>query len=199
MLPLPRSFIVGQFSPSPLHTSVPSTFRVDAAVATRSVAKVLQSSSHARWKNSRRTHHFYLVPPLFFVPMPLQEDPKAVCWRPKQALIECIIKTKCFQEMQQVEPCIAASECYHERKNWVLCKCNVSNPRYRLRGNPYDIGSEDQKKIEARNERIAKRQAEEQGLDYGSNRVAAAIAAAQAATAAAAAASSAPSGGVTPK
>lgn len=93
-----------------------------------------------------------------------QEDPKAVCWRPKQALIECVLKTKCFREVGDIEKCIVASECHLEKKNWVLCKTNVMNPRYRLRGNPYDIGSEDQKKIEARNERIAKRLAEEQGL-----------------------------------
>lgn len=97
--------------------------------------------------------------------MPLDEEPKSVCWRPKQALIECIIRTKCYQEMGTVEDCMACAECYLERKNWVLCKVNVMNPRYRLRGNPYDIGTEDQKKIEARNERIAKRMAEEQGID----------------------------------
>jgi cytochrome c oxidase assembly factor 5 len=96
--------------------------------------------------------------------MSLDEEPKAQCWRPKQALIECVLKTKCFEEMKEVEPCIAAAQCFHERKNWVLCKTNVLNPRYRLRGNPYDVASEDTKKIEARNERIARRMAEEQGL-----------------------------------
>jgi len=99
-----------------------------------------------------------------------REEAKQVCWRPKQALTECVMKTKCFQEMGEVEPCIAASECYQERKNWVLCKCNVMNPRYRLRGNPYDVGSADQKKIEARNERIARRMAEENGFDLGSKK-----------------------------
>lgn len=93
-----------------------------------------------------------------------KEDPKAVCWRPKQALIECVMKTKCYREVGDIEQCIAAAECHLERKNWILCKTNVMNPRYRLRGNPYDVGTEDQKKIEARNERIAKRLAEEQGL-----------------------------------
>jgi hypothetical protein len=96
-----------------------------------------------------------------------EDEVKSVCWRPKQAMIECIIKSKCYEEMSDVEKCIACAECYLERKNWVLCKFNVMNPRYRLRGNPYDIGTEDQKKIEARNERIARRMAEEQGISLG--------------------------------
>jgi hypothetical protein len=104
----------------------------------------------------------------FFQLINMDEDEvKSVCWRPKQAMIECIIKSKCYEEMSDVEKCIACAECYLERKNWVLCKFNVMNPRYRLRGNPYDIGTEDQKKIEARNERIARRMAEEQGISLG--------------------------------
>lgn len=94
----------------------------------------------------------------------IDEETKAICWRPKQALIECIVKTKCFEEHQEVEPCISASQCLVERKNWVLCKANAINPRYRLRGNPYDTASEDAKKIEARNERIRRRQLEEEGF-----------------------------------
>lgn len=92
------------------------------------------------------------------------EGPKRVCWRPKQALIECVIKTKCYEEKGEIEPCTLANQCFLERKNWVLCKANATNPRYRLRGNPYDVASEDQRKIEARNERIARRQREENGV-----------------------------------
>ena len=91
-------------------------------------------------------------------------DAKPSCWRPKEALIECIVKTRCFAEHNKVEPCISANECYLERKNWVMCKTNTMNPRYRLRGNPYDIASEDVKKSEARDERIKKRMMEDQGI-----------------------------------
>lgn len=89
---------------------------------------------------------------------------KPICWRPKQALIECIVKTRCYAEHNKVEPCIAANECYLERKNWTLCKTNAINPRYRMRGNPYDLASEDQKKIEARDERIRQRMLEDRGI-----------------------------------
>ena len=89
---------------------------------------------------------------------------KPACWRPKQALITCIVRTKCFDEHQTVEDCIAATECFQERKNWVLCKMNLTNPRYRLRGNPYDVATEDQKKVESRNRRIMERQMEEEGF-----------------------------------
>ena len=93
------------------------------------------------------------------------EDPKRLCWRPQQALIECVAKTKCFEEHKEIEKCLVANQCYLERKNWILCKTNSVNPRYRLRGNPYDVASEDQKRIEARDARIRKRQMEAEGLD----------------------------------
>lgn len=94
----------------------------------------------------------------------MEKQQKTICWRPKQTLIECVVKTKCFEEKNDVGECVAANDCFLERKNWVLCKMNAVNPRYRLRGNPYDIASEDVKKIEARNERILKRDLEEEGL-----------------------------------
>jgi hypothetical protein len=93
-----------------------------------------------------------------------KEEVKTICWRPKQALIECILTTKCFRELGEIDKCIAASECHLEKKNWVLCKLNHCNPRYRLRGVAYDVTGADAKKIEARNARIAKRLAEEKGL-----------------------------------
>ena len=31
--------------------------------------------------------------------MSFKDDTKAICWRPKQALIECVTTTKCFEEM----------------------------------------------------------------------------------------------------
>jgi hypothetical protein len=95
----------------------------------------------------------------------LRNEEKKLCWRPKQAFIECTLKTKCYKEKESIEECLAASECFLERKNWVLCKLNSTNPRYRLRGNPYDIATEDQKKIEQRNARIIQRQLEDEGLD----------------------------------
>ena len=95
----------------------------------------------------------------------LRHEDKKLCWRPKSALIDCLIKTKCFEEKQDIEECLATAECFLERKNWVLCRMNSINPRYRLRGNPYDISTEDQKKVEARNERIVQRQIEEEGVD----------------------------------
>eukprot|EP00658_Telonema_sp_P-2_P075792 TRINITY_DN65552_c0_g1_i1.p1 TRINITY_DN65552_c0_g1~~TRINITY_DN65552_c0_g1_i1.p1 ORF type:complete len:117 (-),score=34.49 TRINITY_DN65552_c0_g1_i1:267-617(-) len=64
---------------------------------------------------------------------------------------------------RQIEDCIAANECFLERKNYTLCKMNSINPRYRLRGNPYDVATEDQKRLEARNERIANRELEQAG------------------------------------
>ncbi|AAZ10674.1 hypothetical protein, conserved [Trypanosoma brucei brucei TREU927] len=94
----------------------------------------------------------------------MEKENKSICWRPKNALIECIVSTKCFEEKQSVEDCVAASECFMERRNWTLCKVNAVNPRYRLRGNPYDVATEDQKKIEARNERIKRRELEEEGI-----------------------------------
>jgi cytochrome c oxidase assembly factor 5 len=96
--------------------------------------------------------------------MSFRPEAKVICWRPKQALIECVVKTKCFEEMGEIEPCISATQCHLERKNWVLCKTNALNPRYRLRGNPYDVASDDQKKIEARDERIKARMRQEEGL-----------------------------------
>ena len=95
----------------------------------------------------------------------LRHEEKKLCWRPKGALVECIMRSKCFEEKQDLEECIAASECFLERKNWVLCRLNSINPRYRLRGNPYDVSSEDTKKVEARNQRILERQVEEEGAD----------------------------------
>lgn len=89
---------------------------------------------------------------------------KPVCWRPKEQLIECISRSKCFDERRSIEDCVTESECFLERKNWVLCKLNSTNPRYRLRGNPYDTATVDQKKIEARNERIMKRELEDEGI-----------------------------------
>jgi hypothetical protein len=94
----------------------------------------------------------------------MEKPVKSVCWRPKHTLIECIVRTKCFEEKNDVEDCVSVSDCHLERKNWVLCKLNAMNPRYRLRGNPYDIATEDQRKIEARNERIMKRDLEEEGF-----------------------------------
>ena len=94
-----------------------------------------------------------------------EAETKRLCWRPKQALIECVFKTQCYEEHKDIETCLMANQCFLERKNWVLCKTNAINPRYRMRGNPYDVASEDQKKIEARNERIVKRQLEEEGID----------------------------------
>jgi|SRR4051812_6945040 hypothetical protein len=94
-----------------------------------------------------------------------EEGPKRLCWRPQQALIECVYKTKCYEESKDIELCLQANQCFLEKKNWVLCKTNSINPRYRLRGNPYDVASDDHKKIEARNARILKRQMEEDGTD----------------------------------
>lgn len=94
----------------------------------------------------------------------MESEHKSICWRPKNTLIECIVRTKCFEEKNDVGECVSANECFLERKNWVLCKMNAINPRYRLRGNPYDVATEDQRKIEARNERIMKRDLEEEGL-----------------------------------
>lgn len=94
----------------------------------------------------------------------MEKETKSICWRPKQTLIECIVKSKCFEEKNDVGDCVSVSDCHLERKNWVLCKMNAMNPRYRLRGNPYDVATEDQRKIEARNERIMKREMEEEGI-----------------------------------
>lgn len=74
-----------------------------------------------------------------------------------------MVRTKCYEDKGQIEECIAANECFLERKNYTLCKMNSINPRYRLRGNPYDVATEDQKRIEARNERIAQRELEQNG------------------------------------
>lgn len=118
-------------------------------------------------RHRRRDHtppERLLIPVALFLWMPfIDEEVKAICWRPKQALMECLIKTKCFSEHGEIEPCINANECMLERKNWVLCKVNAHNPRYRLRGNPYDVATDDVKKIEARDERIRRRQMEEAG------------------------------------
>lgn len=94
----------------------------------------------------------------------MDKETKTLCWRPKNTLIECIVRTKCFEDKNDVSECIAANECYLERKNYILCKLNAINPRYRIRGNPYDTATEDQKKIEARNERIQRRELEEAGI-----------------------------------
>eukprot|EP00758_Cryptobia_borreli_P002513 Tbor_TRINITY_DN3086_c0_g1::TRINITY_DN3086_c0_g1_i1::g.17341::m.17341/K18178/COA5, PET191; cytochrome c oxidase assembly factor 5 len=93
----------------------------------------------------------------------MEREVKPLCWRPKNTLVECLVKTKCFAEKGDIEGCIAANECFLERKNYVLCKMNSINPRYRLRGNPYDVATEDQKKIEARNNRIIERELEAEG------------------------------------
>jgi cytochrome c oxidase assembly factor 5 len=93
-----------------------------------------------------------------------EKEQKSICWRPKNTLIECIVKSKCFEAKENIEDCVADSDCHLERKNWLLCKMNAINPRYRLRGNPYDVATEDQKKIEARNERIMRRDMEEEGI-----------------------------------
>ncbi|CAD2214807.1 hypothetical protein AGDE_00605 [Angomonas deanei] len=94
----------------------------------------------------------------------MEKTTNGMCWRPKNALIECVVNTKCFEEKNEIEGCIAANECFLERRNWTLCKMNAMNPRYRLRGNPYDVATEDQKKIEARDERIRRRELEEEGI-----------------------------------
>lgn len=98
----------------------------------------------------------------------MEKEFKGICWRPKNSLIECVVMSKCFEERESIEDCIAVSDCFLERRNWTLCKMNAANPRYRLRGNPYDVATEDQKKIEARDERIRRRQLEDDGA-YGTS------------------------------
>ena len=93
----------------------------------------------------------------------MEREVKPLCWRPKQTFIECLVRTKCYEDKGTIEDCIAANECFLERKNYTLCKMNSINPRYRLRGNPYDVATEDQKRLEARNERIANRELEQAG------------------------------------
>ena len=53
-----------------------------------------------------------------------EDAPKRLCWRPQQALIECVFKTKCYEEHKDIETCLMANQCFLERKNWVLCKTN---------------------------------------------------------------------------
>lgn len=99
----------------------------------------------------------------------MEKERKGYCWRPKNALIECIVATKCFEEKGNIEDCIAVEDCFLERRNWTICKANAMNPRYRLRGNPYDVATQDQKKIEARDERIRQRELEEEGIIPSNN------------------------------
>ena len=99
----------------------------------------------------------------------MEKEIKYKCWRPRDALVECVVRTKCFAEKEDVEECLTTPDCFLERKNWILCRLNAQNPRYRLRGNPYDVSTEDQRKIESRNARIKRREAEEDGLLLGSD------------------------------
>ena len=104
-----------------------------------------------------------LYPPKHTLKTIMEREVKPLCWRPKQTFIECLVRTKCYEDKGTIEDCIAANECFLERKNYTLCKMNSINPRYRLRGNPYDVATEDQKRLEARNERIANRELEQAG------------------------------------
>mmetsp|Transcript_290 Transcript_290/g.407 ORF Transcript_290/g.407 Transcript_290/m.407 type:complete len:95 (-) Transcript_290:82-366(-) len=91
-------------------------------------------------------------------------ETKRACWKAKESFMKCIIQSQCYTEKQDLEECISAPECFLERKNWVICKLNANNPKYRLRGNPYDVMTEDQKKTSERAERIQREMDEERGI-----------------------------------
>jgi len=83
--------------------------------------------------------------------------------------MKCIMKTKCFKEKESagstkpMEDCLTVQDCFLERKNWIVCKMNSHNPKYRNRGNPYDQVTQDQRKSEERMDRIRAQMAEEAG------------------------------------
>ena len=92
-------------------------------------------------------------------------EKRRVCWRSKEQLIQCIQHSTCFLEKGEAIPeCLLIPECFLERKNWLLCKLTAFNPKYRLRGSPYDRLTEDQRKTEERIERIRREEAEERGV-----------------------------------
>ena len=90
-------------------------------------------------------------------------ETKRACWRAKEGFLKCLAKSTCYKETRSFEDCLLDDSCYLARKNWVICKMNSANPKYRNRGNPYDIMTEDQRKVQDRVERLRQRIAEEDG------------------------------------
>ena len=91
-------------------------------------------------------------------------EARKACWRAKESFLKCLAQSNCYKETRSFEGCLLEDSCYVARKNWVICKMNAANPKYRNRGNPYDIMTEDQRKVQERVERLQQRIVEEDGV-----------------------------------